>query len=128
MRGYCIFYVNSSSLWVPASPGAVPKLTKENTHKSVLRTFEATVPTSVLLSQTIGTDAPFDWLMAKREQANYGTACFPDPVAPDHLKTLEKYTVRQLLSTYLSDSSDLYTFDPRSRNARIPYQGRWRCA
>src|SRR4051812_36482024 len=46
IKGVCIFYVGSSSLWVDALPGATPALTKENTHKSVLRVFEAKLSTS----------------------------------------------------------------------------------
>jgi hypothetical protein len=106
----CIFYVGSSSLWVDALPGAAPALTRENTHKSVLRVFEAKVP-STLLSQQIGSDPPLEWLMARREQANYGTACFPDPEPPDHFKLLEAHGLRQLLSSYVADKSNAYTFD-----------------
>lgn len=112
LRGFCIFYVRSSSLWVEASAGAIPALTRENTHKSVLRVFQSNITGSTLLSQTIGTDPPLEWLMSKREQANYGTACFPDPEAPDHFQQLGKYGVRQLVSTYVADKSDAYTFDP----------------
>jgi hypothetical protein len=112
IRGYCIFYVNSSSFWVQAAAGAIPALTRENTHKSVLRVFETNVPTSALLSQNIGTDNPLEWLMARREQANYGTACFPDPEPPDHFRSVDKYGLRQILSTYLNDKVDAYTFDP----------------
>jgi hypothetical protein len=112
IRGYCIFYVNSSSLSVEAAAGAMPALTRENTHKSVLRIFEASAPASALLSQKIATDNPLDWLMARREQANYGNSRFPDPEPPDHFRLLDKYGLRKLLSTYLDDKSDSYTFDP----------------
>ena len=112
LRGFCIFYVNSSSMWVQAAPGAIPALTKENTHKSVLKVFESQVPGSSLLSQQIDADAPLEWLMAKRERANYGTACFPDPEAPGHFAQLERYGLRRLLTSYISDTTDAYTFDP----------------
>ncbi len=111
-RGYCIFYLSSSSFWVHASAGALPSQIRENTHKSVLKIFEVSMPTSALLSQTIGTDAPLEWLMARRENANYGHACFPDPVPLEHFKLFTKYNVRELVAEYVRDKHDRYTFDP----------------
>jgi hypothetical protein len=50
--------------------------------------------------------------MSKREHANYGMACFPDPNPPDHFEEVEKYGLRKLLAAYVADKSDVYIFDP----------------
>jgi hypothetical protein len=108
----CIFHVRTSPFHIHATAGASATPLRENTHKSVLRTFERQRPSHFLLSQRIETSPPLDWLMARREDANYRAPRFPEPTPPNHFANLEEYGLRRLLSTYLGDVGHKYTFDP----------------
>src|ERR1035437_959569 len=58
--------------------------------KAVLDAFRLYRKSSVLISQQIGTEDPFTWLMARRESANYKNPKFCEPSAPPHFKLIEK--------------------------------------
>jgi uncharacterized protein (UPF0332 family) len=110
--GRCIFNAGRVHFCVFAKAGELAAKTKENTHKSVLRSFESLYPSDILLSQQIELQSPLDWLMSKREAANYGSARFVEPSAPDHFNEVETNGLRLSLNSYLADESYRYVFDP----------------
>lgn len=65
----------------------------------------------MLLSQSIGAVPPLTWLVERREQANYGSARFSEPRAPDHFAAVEREGVRRLVQAYTGDLRHAYTFD-----------------
>lgn len=49
--------------------------------------------------------------MQRRESCNYTTIRFAEPDVPPHFKTISALGMRKLLSAYIADASDIYTFD-----------------
>lgn len=110
LNDYAIYYEGSKPRGIEASPGAiVEKLAEGNTHKTVLVTFARRHARHPLLSQKIGLEEPLDWLMRRREEANY-TGVFSEPLAPPHFERIHASGIRKSIEAYLDDS--LYTFDP----------------
>jgi hypothetical protein len=111
-RGVCLFYDGTKPYSLRCLAGQSPTKRDGPTHKVVLRLFESEVNQSVLLTQPIGAENPLNWLMARREAANYSTARFEEPAPPSHFRTIAQLGVRRALSAYVKDDSYLYTFDP----------------
>ena len=107
----CIFYVGRKPFSIEARAGNSPRRKQGQTHKVVLDEFVSQRVVSQLISQPIGYDDPLDWLMAKRENANYRLAKFEEPNIPDHFQKIVTLGVRQALTAYLQDSSNIYLFD-----------------
>ncbi|WP_157755180.1 hypothetical protein [Variovorax boronicumulans] len=112
LSGTALIYVRHSPYSWKSSSGHPPVKRSGTTHKAAFATFTSNHPNHVLISQTVGTDAPFDWLMSLREQANYKLPKFLEPLAPQHFKSVEKHGARQMLRAYLNDGAHLYDFDP----------------
>lgn len=107
-----IFYVGSRPFSIEARAGKSPQRKKGQTHKVVLDEFESQGVVSRLISQPIEYISPLDWLMNKREEANYRLAKFKEPNVPEHFQKIVDLDVRQALTAYLQDSSKIYLFDP----------------
>lgn len=105
----CIFYVGRKAFSVEVRAGNSPQRKQGQTHKVVLNEFKNQGIVSTLISQTIGYDDPLDWLMTKRENANYRSAKFQEPNIPDHFQNIVDSGIRPLLTAYLQ--SDIYMFD-----------------
>jgi len=117
LNGICIFYFKSSNKSIPfiliAQPGQVPRKSKiGSTHKLVLSEFKRQNFEPHLLSQLIGVQEPLEWLIERREEANYKIAKFTEPNIPKHFEKIIDFGLRRVTREYLLDSSDLYTFDP----------------
>ncbi|WP_133250511.1 hypothetical protein [Cupriavidus alkaliphilus] len=84
--------------------------------------FTKSFPSSPLLSQNIGSEAPFDWLMFRREEANYAAGRFSDPAAPQHFATIVRYGTRRSMAEYLTDKTYLYAFDPDHAMLALPIE------
>ncbi len=112
LGGVGIFYSRTTPYSWRATAGATPTKRAGTTHKVVLDTFSHHYTGSVLASQDIGADKPFDWLVDKREAANYKIPKFCEPTAPAHFAFVEQVGVRQLVQAYVLDETHLYTFDP----------------
>lgn len=113
----CIFYFKSSKKNTPfvlsAQPGQIPKKgSSGQTHKLVLSEFKKRNFEPRLLSQLIGVQEPLEWLVEKREEANYKIAKFAEPNIPKHFEKIIDSGLRRAIREYLLDSSDLYMFDP----------------
>ena len=109
----CAFHVGSSSFVVKAIAGQHPvSCTDKGTHKTVINTFQREYPGHLLVSQKIDLESALDWLMAKREAANYLRARFNEPAFPEGFDFLISRGLRKTLETYINDLKWLYTFDP----------------
>lgn len=107
-----IIYSDRTPYAWEATAGETPAKRSGTTHKAVLDAFRLYRKSSVLLSQQIGTEESFAWLMARRESANYKDPKFCDPGAPPHFRLIESHGVRRLVNDYVADNSHLFTFDP----------------
>jgi len=112
LDGICIFYVGSKPFSINAQPGHAPIRREGQTHKVVLEEFKKQNSGHLLLSQTIEYDDPLNWLMEKREYANYKEAKFSEPTIPKHFKKIVDNELRLALKDYLTDTSNIYLFDP----------------
>ncbi|MCE2699510.1 MAG: hypothetical protein PX483_05280 [Nostocales cyanobacterium LE14-WE4] len=118
LNGICIFYVRSSPskntpFIVNVQASAIPKKAKiPGTHKLVIDTFKKNNIEPILISQPIEFQEPLEWLMEKREQANYKIAKFSEPQVPEHFKKIINSGLRRVIHEYLNDSLNLYLFDP----------------
>ena len=109
----CAFHVDRSSFTVVARPGETPaSCTERGTHKTIMKTFGRRNPTHALVSQQIDLEDAVDWLIEKRECANYRLARFGEPDCGAELEYVAANGLRRTLNAYLSESSLLYVFDP----------------
>jgi hypothetical protein len=112
LDGICIFYVNTKAFAIQAQAGQSPRKRNGQTHKIVLEEFKNQNPGHLLLSQTIEYKDPLNWLMEKREHANYKIAKFCEPHIPSHFIKIVSNGLRLAIKDYLNDSLNLYLFDP----------------
>lgn len=109
--GHGIVYGGTKPKSISARAGATIIKLNGTTHDAVFRLFSGHYSYHVLLSQTIDMVQPFEWLKARREDANYRNSRFCEPSAPRHFMKICQAGVRASLDAYASDSSYLYTFD-----------------
>lgn len=91
----CIFYEGTKPRTLIANPREVvrnPGGAKRSatTHGVVIETAKVHLSHIVAFSQDIASLHPLDWIREKREEANYGHARLPDPIAPMHMKIHER--------------------------------------
>jgi len=109
----CTFHVSRPHYIVTAKSGQLPALCAEpGTHKAVLKAFLHRNPNHILMSQQIELKDPVDWLMGKRESANYTDAKFSEPDSRPELQCIASEGIRRTLAAYLADKTSLYVFDP----------------
>jgi hypothetical protein len=122
IQGIGLIYAGRTPYVWQATAGNRPDKRSGTTHAAVLEAFEEFMSGSLLLSQKIGTDDPFDWLMDKREVANYKTARFSEPSVPAHFRNVGLHGVRRLLGDYIADDQHLFTFDPDHAMLAFPIE------
>jgi hypothetical protein len=110
--GGCIFRIGSESNFIYARAGSFAEKEEKQTHKAVLHRFSIHIPSHFLLSQLIESENPLNWLMNKREEANYRRARFFEPNPPRHFEKIMHVGIRNVINAYMTDSSVLYLFDP----------------
>ena len=109
----CAFYVDRSQYLVAARAGATPaSSTDRGTHKAVMKGFQRQNPGHPLVSQQIDLQDAVDWLIEKRESANYGQARYTEPGCGTEFDYVLKNGLRQAINGYLTDLSFAYVFDP----------------
>lgn len=121
-HGTAIFYDGTKPYSWESIAGAMAVKRDGPTHKVVLASFGAVLPTSPLLSQPIGVEGVLDWLMKRREEVNYTNPRFSEPNAPAHLDLIARTGVRKSVSAYLRDDSFLYAFDPQHAILAFPIE------
>ena len=124
LSGFALAYDGSKPRMITCKAGEVPIPLNgvKGTHKAVVAYYTRMFPSSPLLSQSIGTDKPFDWLMLRREEANYGSARFGDPQCPVHFSIIARNGVRRTLTSYVEDTTYLYAFDPDHAILALPIE------
>ncbi|QMS91011.1 hypothetical protein HUN01_26765 [Nostoc edaphicum CCNP1411] len=111
IHNICIFYIGKKPYLIEVQAGKCPQKRDGQTHKVVLDEFSKRNTEPSLLSQLIDLEKPLNWLMIKREDANYKIAKFYEPNIPEHFKKIVEFGVRKSIKEYLLDKSDLYLFD-----------------
>lgn len=114
LENVCLYYNSKSEFWLESITGAyparAPTKVRGSSHKFAFSIFALKFPNSPLLSQTIDGSSPFEWLMLKREEANYKTARFVEPAENRLFRFVRTNGVRKLCVEYLKD--DTLAFDP----------------
>ncbi len=64
------------------------------------------------MSQPIGEEPALDWLINRREDANYKQGRFVDPDVPAHFSIVAQRGFRLAVDTYLREPSSPFVFDP----------------
>lgn len=121
-HGTAVVYEGTKPFSWRSQAGATPIKRDGPTHKAVLSSFEATFPTSVLLSQPIAAMSALSWLMSRREEANYTSARFSEPEAPAHFTIAARLGIRKIFAAYVQDGSYLYSFDPQHAMLALPVE------
>lgn len=103
-----------------AQPGQSPAKLSGNTHKVILQQYTAHFPSAPMVTQLIGVDKPFDWIMNRREEMNYKHAKFIEPVAPPFFEKIASGNLRQLFSAYIQDNGATFAFDPDHAILALP--------
>ncbi len=113
LENVCLYYSEKKEFWVEsiasAFPARAPTKVRGSTHKFVFSIFEQEFSNSPLLSQAIDGVAPFEWLMSKREDANYRIARFLEPAENQLFRFVRGHGIRKLCVEYLKD--DVFAFD-----------------
>ncbi len=112
LAGLCLYYQKSTPFSLSTTPGTPCKKESGVTHKVVVNLFGTHLGRHLLLSQTIALVSPTQWMMDRREEANYKNGKFYDPVAPEHLEKIVDIGIRRAVEAYASDTTSLYLFDP----------------
>lgn len=119
--GICAFHADQSPYTVDALPGATPvSCNDRGTHKTVLKTFQRRNTAHPLVSQFIGLDEAVDWLMHRREHANYNQQRFSEPACGNEFNYVAANGLRKALNAYVADSAFLYVFDPEHAMLAYP--------
>jgi hypothetical protein len=106
-----VFYVGTKPFVVEARVGNTISRRDGQTHKIILDEFRSRRVVHSLLSQDIELKSPLDWLIEKREIANYKNLRFWEPEVPDHFRRILDTGVRRSINAYIIDV-DTYAFDP----------------
>lgn len=117
-----IFYpANGKPYSLVVFPGQCAKKEKGVTHKVVWEVLARELPSSPLLG-SIGAQSASQWLMSLREEANYRTPRFPDPMVPQHFASLDSTGIEKAFLAYVADTSFLYSFDPDHAALAFPLE------
>lgn len=103
-----------------AMSGEAPAKLSGNTHKVVLQQYGIHFPGAPMVTQLIGVDKPFDWMMDRREEVNYKNAKFEEPDVPIFFRKISAEKIRHLLAAYISDNSARFAFDPDHAILALP--------
>lgn len=122
LHGTAFIYSGTKGYSWRSIPGAVAVKRNGATHKAVLSTFAAVLPSNPLLSQPIDSIGALDWLIKLREAANYNNARFCEPNAPLHFEMHAANGIRAMVAAYSQDSEYLYTFDPEHAMLAFPIE------
>jgi hypothetical protein len=114
LSGVCLYYDAKKPRWLECVAGKLPlqppNAVRGSTHKFVFEVFSRLFRNNPILSQTIDGLSPFEWLMRRREDANYNTARFIEPTESPFFSYVKNGMIRKLCIQYLRDVS--YAFDP----------------
>lgn len=123
-ENYALLYYTAGQKKTPylleCSPGCNPEKKSGNTHKVVLDIYEALHPASPMVTQLIEHKKPFNWLMERREEANYKNGRFPDPAAPKIFAKIATTKLRQNIAAYIEDGANQYAYDPDHAVVALP--------
>jgi len=111
LKGHCVYYCDAKPFTCTIVVGAPSRGLKGTTHKVVLDLFGEVFAGDSLLSQPIAGDPALEWLIDRREYANYKQGRFPDPDVPPHFSKVNQLGLRRAINAYLAEPSSLYIFD-----------------
>lgn len=121
-RNTAIFWPDQAPFLVSSTAGSIPRwISGKGTHKPLLDCFRQLHSGDPLLSQPVGgaTDG-LEWLLRKREEANYLVPRFCEPDVPGHYESIVNLGVRRAICEYLEGAPNLLTFDEDHAIAAYP--------
>jgi hypothetical protein len=83
----------------------------KGTHKALLNCFKKLKPGHRILSQDIDLTGPLEWMMEKREAANYVQARFCEPRVPDCFAKIVEIGTQKASAAYFGPHADILVFD-----------------
>lgn len=121
---YAILYQKTQKGGTPFSlhsfSGESPKKLAGNTHKVVLSEYDRIFPSSIIVTQQIDGGRPLDWMINRREEANYKNGCFPEPIKPNHFLGVTSKSSRLTLAAYIADDGLTLGFDHEHSILSLP--------
>lgn len=57
-----------------------------------------------MLSQQIDFKDPFTWLVARRNDVNYNSSKFSEPIVPEYLRPFDRAGLRRSVNAYVSSA------------------------
>lgn len=109
INDYSIVYANRKPYLIKIHPNERFTRLNGNSHEVVLNLFKNLFPMDILIRNDIAERNPLDWFKHRREIINYKLNPFSDPIPPIDLYNYGN-NIRNWISSYISDSSYLYTF------------------
>lgn len=91
-----------------------------NTHKVILQQYTSIFTHAPMVTQLIGVQKPFDWMMERREEINYKNPKFLEPAAPQFFNKIASGNMRHLLDEYINDNGANFAFDPDHAILALP--------
>ncbi|MBF4187968.1 hypothetical protein I1S38_20135 [Serratia ureilytica] len=119
--GFCVFYVGTKGYSVKARQGEFPVKAAGTTHKLVMSLFKRHNSSSPFVTQEIDMIEPFEWLISKREQANYKNGRFTEPEIPV-IFNKSSFGLQVLMKEYILDKEHKYCFDSDHAVLALPLE------
>lgn len=119
--GICIFYVGTKGYSIKVRQGESPAKASGTTHKLVINIFRRNNNSSPFVNQDIDFMEPFEWLMSKREQANYKNGRFTEPGTPI-IFDKSSSGLQALINEYIVDTQKTYCFDKDHAVLALPLE------
>src|SRR5437867_8737088 len=102
----CVFNVGRPQFTVVSRAGASPvSCSVPGTHKAVMEVFQNENPGHLLLSQQISLQNAPDWMIDRREAANYGQGRINEPNCGAEFDFVLAHGLRRTINDYLADTS-----------------------
>lgn len=119
--GLCVFYVGTKGYSIKVRQGEYPVKANGTTHKLVMSLFKKNNSSSPFITQEIDMSEPFEWLMSKREQANYKNGRFTEPGKPI-IFNKSSIGLQVLIKEYMLDRDQKYCFDEDHAVLALPLE------
>jgi hypothetical protein len=124
LSGQALLYNNEKPYTLNIHTGNAPVrlVVRGGTHGAVIDYFTRSFPKSSFVTQEIDNAKPLVWLKRRREEANYTSGRFDEPICPRHFSGIIRSGVRRATSFYINDITYLYAFDPDHAILALPIE------
>lgn len=121
LHGFSIFYLGRSPFSLKAQAGLTVEKRSGNSHTVAIEMFTDQFPANPVVTQTIDTSSPLEWLEEQRNVASYRSAPLLDPQTPKEFVRFADRP-RAHLQAYLGLDGALLAFDSDHAMIALPIQ------